>query len=45
MITKSHDITEEIMMDAACTTVYEFGFENFTTKATQISMSTKNFNV
>jgi len=32
MITKSHDITEEIMMDAACTTVYEFGFENFTTK-------------
>lgn len=32
MITKSHDVTEERMMDAACAAVDEYGIENLTTK-------------
>lgn len=32
MITKSHTATEEMMMDAVCTAVDSWGFENFTTK-------------
>ena len=32
MITKSHDITEDRMMDAVCMAVDAYGFENLTTK-------------